>query len=254
MAKDKFSLFDSNATPDTGDFLVGYDPNTGAEMKVLWENLGVNSGDITFKKDKGAYAGTATNDAAYIGSYNVGGSVNKAHIGLISGPSPYGYNTDTMLQQIGGSASLGYNKAWVNGSTTSVGNVGAGEDDGISLTVPASALATTSRGIYFCFQGATASNANVKVNGIRIGGVFITNASKTLTISTVDDWRIEGFLYRTGANTQRVQGVSYATGVFPRPFNQALTATETSTIIIKSVMTGVADNDVFTLSGQLGAF
>lgn len=254
MAKDKFSLFDSNATADTGDFLVGYDPNTGAEMKVLWENLGVNSGNITFKASKGVFAGTATNDAAYIGSYDVDGSVNVAHIGLISAATPYGYTTSTMLQQIGGSASLGYPTAWINGSTTPVGTVGAGEDDGISLTVPASVLATTSRGVAFRFQGYTANNANAKVCALRIGAVFITNASKTLTISIADEWIIEGLLMRTGSNTQVVQGRVSAIGVHDRPFTQELTLTETSSIIIKSTMQGVADNDVVTRSGFLGAF
>lgn len=241
----KFSdtaTFIPNSAFTTGDTLVGVDASTGNNHAVLKENLLVNSSDLTFLNGKGIYAGTTINNLAYFGSYDTDGNVNVAHITAVSANSPYALLSPTCFFTAG--ASLGAFTGYLTANQTPVGNVGGGTDDLISYTLPANQLNVTGRGVKYYGDGYTANNANAKTIQASVGGTLVGTAL-SLTTSVQDIWTAEIFIRRTGTNTQLVTGFLQKNGgTMARIYNTVLGLTESSTIVVKMVCTGIADNDI----------
>lgn len=239
------SDFDPLATPDTGDYIDALEALGGGlykNVKILKENLLVNSSDLTFLNGKGVFAGTTLNDLAYFGSRDVDGNVNVAHITAISANSPYALFAPTCFFTAG--ASLGALTGYLTANQTPVGNVGGGTDDLISYTLPANQLNVTGRGVLYIGDGYTTNNANAKTIQASVGGTLVGTAL-TLTPSVQDIWTAEIFIRRTGTNTQLVTGyLEKNGGARARIYNTVLGLTESSTNIVKMVCTGVADNDI----------
>ena len=84
--------------------------------------------------------------------------------------------------------------------TTAVGNVGAGEDDLISYSVPASTLAVDEQKLAIVCWGTTASNADTKTLKGYFGSQLLFTAA--LTVSQVGQWQVGVVILRTAAATQ----------------------------------------------------
>lgn len=102
--------------------------------------------------------------------------------------------------------------------TTAVGNVGAGEDDLQTYSLPAATLTTSEAGVRILAWGTTTNTANAKTIKLYFG----TDALLTLTptVSEAGKWMIGAHVVRTGAATQ----LACAQGVCG-PANTSLTAT-----------------------------
>lgn len=85
-------------------------------------------------------------------------------------------------------------------NSTAVGNVGVGEDDLITFSVPASTLNTNGDSIEFEMAGSYAANANNKQVKIKYGATTMF-ASGALAINN-GAWSCKGRIVRTGAATQ----------------------------------------------------
>lgn len=85
--------------------------------------------------------------------------------------------------------------------TTSVGNVGTGEDVLYTYTLPADTLNTNGEFIRGRISGIVANNANVKTLKLKFGGTtFLTRGTTTPTIG--QGYTIDWEVIRTGATTQ----------------------------------------------------
>lgn len=93
--------------------------------------------------------------------------------------------------------------------TAQVGNVGTGEDDLASFSVPANTLASNGQSLWFEASGKCANNANVKTVRVRFGtaGVNLVLENDHISINAVTHWVVRGRIIRTGAATQK----AYAT-------------------------------------------
>lgn len=116
------------------------------------------------------------------------------------------FATDTLtvtkvLVKAGSSSSTGKVGGVLKTDTTAVGNVGAGEDDLITYSVPASTLGTNGDYITFDMAGTFAANANTKRVRIKFGATTLFDT--TALIFNGVDWRAEGKIIRTGATTQK---------------------------------------------------
>ena len=87
-----------------------------------------------------------------------------------------------------------------NVNTTAVGNVGTGEDDLISYSLPANALSANGKGVHITAWGTTANNANGKTLKLYFGSAAILTYA--LVASVAGTWRIEANVFRTGVDAQ----------------------------------------------------
>lgn len=86
-------------------------------------------------------------------------------------------------------------------NATAVGNVGTGEDDLMTYSVPASTLATDLDHIIVRGGGTCAANANNKNIKVKFGGTTVVT-SGALALNGAD-WRFMGEIIRTSATTQK---------------------------------------------------
>jgi hypothetical protein len=88
-------------------------------------------------------------------------------------------------------------------NTTAAGNVGTGEDDLMSYSVPGGTLASNGNVLEFVASGTITSNINAKRIRVKFGAatIFDTGAAG-IPVSATIDWVIQGRIIRTGATTQ----------------------------------------------------
>lgn len=132
----------------------------------------------------------------------------------------------------------------LNSNTTAVGNVGTGEDNLISYSLPASVLNTNGHAIRVRAAGTIANNANSKTLKFYFGSTAILTAS--LPTSVAASWVLEAEIIRTGAATQEANatlivgnGASYPVVAQANP-----TQTLTSATTIKCTGEATANNDI----------
>lgn len=92
----------------------------------------------------------------------------------------------------------GYSPPSVN--VTAVGNVGVGEDDLMTYTLPAGLLATAKRGVKITAWGTFANNANVKRLKLYFGAVPILDTLFEVGFAGV--WRVAAEVVSTGTDAQ----------------------------------------------------
>lgn len=131
---------------------------------------------------------------------------------------------------------------------TTIGNVGGGEDDLMSTTIPAGTLTETGDLVRITAWGTSANNVNAKTLKMYFGATAIV--SQSLTASIAGLWLIEAIVARTGKDTQRAVAVvtestnALAASKQAQEANTALAADEDASITVKCTGTGVADNDI----------
>ena len=126
--------------------------------------------------------------------------------------------------------------------TTAVGNVGGGEDDLMSYTLPAGTLAADGQLIRVTASGTKANNANAKTVKVYFGTTVIV--SVTLGTSAAGTWRIIAEIARVGATSERSE--SWAADITTQaPQNGAAPAeTLANALAVKLTGTGTANNDI----------
>ena len=83
---------------------------------------------------------------------------------------------------------------------TAVGNITTGEDDLMSVSIPAGLLSKDGDSIEFFAAGTSGNNANTKRVRVKFGASTIFDSG---AIQTTQDWVIRGAIIRTGATTQK---------------------------------------------------
>lgn len=128
-------------------------------------------------------------------------------------------------------------------NTTGVGNVGAGEDNLMTYSLPANSLLSTGRGVRITAWGSVANNANAKTLRVYFGGS--TLATVSLTAGAAYKWRAEALVFRTGTSAQDYAIEVRETGTGNSAMaDGGVTETETSAIVIKCTGQATADNDI----------
>ena len=132
-----------------------------------------------------------------------------------------------------------------NVNTTPVGNVGAGEDNLITYSLPTDALSAAGKGVHITAWGITANNANAKTLKLYFGSVILTNS---LTGSIAGFWRIEADVFSTGTDAQRYASQLVTTGAAGVALNDiesgTLTENDGAAITIKCTGEAVDNNDI----------
>lgn len=90
----------------------------------------------------------------------------------------------------------------LNVNTTPVGNVGTGEDDLITYSVPANTLVADGEYIHFKMGGTFAASINNKRIRVKLGATTLFDTG-ALAITAAGDWSLEGHIIRTGSATQK---------------------------------------------------
>lgn len=130
-------------------------------------------------------------------------------------------------------------------SAAAVGNIGTGDDDLMTYTVPANTLSATNMSLRFKAWGSYANNANAKTLKVKFGSdVWIMSSYG----STSAKWVIEGTIVRTGAATQDVciecRSVTGGSLVQINMDQTAAAQTLANANVLKLTGTGTSNNDL----------
>lgn len=143
----------------------------------------------------------------------------------------------------------------LDAQTSSVGNVGTGEDDLHSYTLPANTLNTDNRGLIWRAHGTFANNANTKTLRLKFGSATVL--AVTLPTSVDGRWVSEVRVLRSGSNAQRVvASCTYFNSGTPGDTKvvfdtSAPTQTDTSSIVIKCTGQATSNDDVQQLASSV---
>lgn len=134
-------------------------------------------------------------------------------------------------------------------NTTAVGNVGAGEDDLMSYTIPANTLDTDGKAIRITAWGAGNGADNVTIKW-HFGG---TEEWTIVSAATRTSWEASVYITRTGASAQVMLGRASANGAVVNPVNATGIIDTTANIITKFTGENTADttNDAVTQLGMI---
>lgn len=144
--------------------------------------------------------------------------------------------TSSTLAKVGGTLSV---------NTTTVGNVGTGEDDLMSYAIPANTLATDKDRVTFEAVGTFLGSANTKTLKVKYGATTLFD-STALAIASDADWALTGYIIRTGAATQKCVVAFRSSSAVLATYTDYTPATETLSGAVTLKLTGeaTANNEV----------
>ena len=127
-------------------------------------------------------------------------------------------------------------------NATDVGNVGSGEDDLMTYTIPAGQLSTNNDRIEFegVYQFTGANSKTIKVY---FGSQLLTTIGAGTVVAF---FNIKGTIIRTGATTQKASITMVSSSTLYQYNVDISTPAETlsGTVVLKSTGTATADNDI----------
>jgi len=135
----------------------------------------------------------------------------------------------------------------MNVNTTAVGNVGTGEDDLMTYSIPASTLGTNGASIRFRASGTIANNVNAKRIRVKYGGTTVLDTGAAgIPVSAAIQWVLEGEIIRTGATTQKCNANLSTNNATLASYVGYSTAAETLSGAVTLKLTGeaVANDDI----------
>jgi hypothetical protein len=145
----------------------------------------------------------------------------------------------------------------INSNVTPASNVGAGETDLMTYTVPANTLSANTKGLRIICKGSITSNANTKRVKFYFGGTLIFDLGAGFYNDSVARiWLLDVYIMRTGATAQITwcEFIAYATtsatsGAIAaagdvRGSVVTTAITLSSTAIVKATGTGGANGDM----------
>lgn len=132
-------------------------------------------------------------------------------------------------------------------STTQAGNVGGGEDDLASYSVPANTLSVNGQSLWVEASGTIAAVSGTKTLRVRFG---TTGTNLILEMATggttLRAWKLRGRIFRTGAATQKGSGTIIIGGTLETDIEAGLDQTLSGAITLKVTgeSTNAANNDI----------
>jgi len=126
-------------------------------------------------------------------------------------------------------------------NVSSVGNVGAGEDDLMSYTMPAETMNVANRGVRIIAWGTTAANSNQKTINLYFGATILRMIGPVPSNNTA--WRIEATILRVTETTQKASGTSIV-GTNPNSDVTAPVEDLSTDTLIKVTGEGTVNDDV----------
>ncbi len=211
--------------------LTAYDVD-GAASRTFGTATAGNTPSFAWSQPAG---GTMTWDGGVIGGTTkaAGGFTTLTTTGLVT--NTIGTGASTVNQ--GGSLFL---------NSTSVANVGAGEDTLMTNNILGNTLVTTGQYFEWEIAGTNANNINSKVLKAYFGGTLVLTL--TFTASLAGSWKAKITITRTGSSAQTwiTEATRTSTGGGTAIANTSGTCNETETAAITMRATGeaVSDNDI----------
>lgn len=210
-------------------------------------------GDIWVYSNTDARLAVGTNN--YVLAASSGAATGLAWTATTSLPVAFGQLTGATTDNASLTTALGLKQNLIlkNVNTTSVGNVGTGEDNLMTYALTAGTLAATNDHIRIKAFGTLAATANNKVIKCYFGS---QNLLTSPTLSTNDgSWEFNSVVIRTGAATQRsmsILSVEDAMLLGGNVFPDYTTPTETLSGAVTIKCTGEAtDNDDIVQTGLI---
>lgn len=170
--------------------------------------------------------------------------VPNAFVDLVDVPAGYTGYENQAVRVNGFGSGLDFFFRYVN--TTSIGNVGTGEDNLRAATLPADfTFAVDGDVVRFVGAGTFAATANNKRLRVKLGATTIFDSGALVT-TTAESWHIEGMIIRTGASAEKTLVKFTTSDATIAPQVQYGTAAEDSTTDLTLQFTGeaTADNDI----------
>lgn len=172
-------------------------------------------------------------------------TVSSAVFGTRTQSAGSGIRAKQFTPRIGSSTSYGIAPGSVSKQSTAVGNVGAGQDNLMSYSLPANGFSSVGQSLRVTAWGTTANNANAKTVKLFFAGTEI--ATLSLTVSQANAWRLDGdIMWRSGGLATCNITVSQG-GVATQFTVIATTVTAIDATIANAVQVtgeGVANDDV----------
>lgn len=135
----------------------------------------------------------------------------------------------------------------LNVDTSSVGNVGSGEDDLVSYIIVGNQVSKTNDYVSFDISGTVANTANTKRIKIKLGVVTLFDTGTAgITVNSALDWGIKGEIIRTSSNTFK-SNVYFTIGNSTYPASSDFvsgSASFSSAITFKCTGEGFTTNDI----------
>lgn len=130
-------------------------------------------------------------------------------------------------------------------NTTQAGNVGTGEDNLITYSVPAATLGNNGEYLHFAMFGQFAASLNNKRLRAYFGSTLIFDTG-VLAITTNTDWSLEGEIIRVDATNQRatVRFASSNAALLASSKFSAPTETLSGAITLKATGEATSNDDV----------
>ena len=166
-------------------------------------------------------------------------------VGTSTATAGVGVRAEAFNPKIGGASAYGVSSGTVNTQYVAVGNVGSGEDDLMSYTLPANALDEAGNSFSVSAWGTSANNANAKTIRLYFAGTLI--ATLSLTTSQSNSWRFNAeAIWRSGGLlTVSVDVLQGGTVTQSTTIHTTLTGVNGAVgNILKVTGEGVADNDI----------
>lgn len=229
--------------------------NTGAgnlDMDVSWQMVTDEPESVFVGTSAAAVVGTV-NWAAVMESSRVLSRLaipyKTDYFGATAAPAHTDLQSDHYLSKTTELQTYYANAGWhrvpqSRTNTTAVGNIGAGEDDLQTASVPAATLFANGHTIVVDAYGSCANNANAKTLKLYFGATALIN--QVMTAGQASRWHIRAEITRTGASTQDwVVHITQAGTTTIHDVQVGTAAiTDTAAITIKCTGTAVADNDI----------
>lgn len=159
------------------------------------------------------------------------------------------FTTDTHKLYIGynnANYQINFNRI-IDINTTTVGNIGTGEDVLLSSSIASNTLSANNDSLEFNAAGTIANNINSKRIRIYFGAAIIFDTGPAgIPISTAIDWIIQGRIIRTGSNTQKCLTTMSTNNTTLAAYADYAIANETlsSAVVLKLTGEGVTNDDI----------
>jgi len=152
--------------------------------------------------------------------------------------------TGRFVKQMGSGSAYAAMGGTANVNTTAVGNVGSGEDNLITYSVPANTLIATGDYLDIDAFGTFAANVNNKTLKLHFGATTVISTG-ALAINS-GSWRITAKVIRTGAATQKIIATVTTSNALLVSSVAYVTAAETlsGAVVLKCTGEATSDNDV----------
>lgn len=220
-----------------------------SQLKMgIWCNGSIN---IPFGAEIYFDSTSTANGDSYISYINANSDLEV----FVDGTRGWSWDNDLNVSEIplGTKAGTSTSYAKVGGTlfsdTTTVGNVGAGEDDLSTYTLPANALVNSGDRILYQASGSFGASLNNKRLRVRFGtsGTSVTFDTGALAITAATEWVLAGEIIRVGGTSQKGYGALTTTSGTLAAYadlETALNQNLSGTVVVKLTGEATANNDV----------